>query len=157
MKARLLRAQRDDFQGLWKDMLLAHTERARREVQVSERRLARENGTEIKRRLRRALRLAQRALYGKAANALAQDPSIDPGLPGTLDQMQSLHPLPVQPVVPIPEGELPPKPRVVPGSVLAAVKHMDRDIATGPDRMGVRWFELIAHNEMRAFPDFLGL
>ena len=157
MKLRLLRAQREDFAGLWNDMLDANSERERREEKVSERRNARQNGIEQKRRLRRTLRLAQRALYGKAVKALAQDPTLDPATPGMTEKLQALHPLPVLPIAPIPEGELPPKPRIAAGSVLAAVKSMDRDTAAGPDKMGVRWLELIAHNELRAFPDFSGL
>ena len=65
MQKRLLRAQRDDFQGLWKYMIAAHEERERRETLVSERRQARENGTEEKRRMRRALRIGNKALFGR--------------------------------------------------------------------------------------------
>ena len=82
MQKRLLRAQRDDFQGLWKDMIAAHEERERRETLVSERRQARENGTEQKRRMRRALRLGQRALFGKDVKALAQAASSTRPRPG---------------------------------------------------------------------------
>lgn len=69
----------------------------------------------------------------------------------------ALHPEPAQNVVPIPEGELPPKLRIAAGSVREAIKQMDRDPATGPDRLGVRWFEIIANNERRIFPDVSGL
>lgn len=62
MKKRLLRAQRDFFQGLRRDMVIAHEERVHREALVSERRRTRHIWTEKNRRLHRFMRLTMNCL-----------------------------------------------------------------------------------------------
>lgn len=54
--------------------------------------------TERERRLRRAIRLAQKAQYDRAAFTLAQSPNSSPNFPGDTDKMQALHPEPPAPV-----------------------------------------------------------
>lgn len=51
MTAILIRAETGDFTGLWEGMLMAHGKRLEMEVAADDRRLAREAGTEIRRRV----------------------------------------------------------------------------------------------------------
>ena len=153
MFRRLEKAKNDDYAGLWEDMLHAYHARAELEDARDEARRARLADTEVQRRLRRALRLSMQARFGKAAKALASQPALDPTASGVFQKMQALHPVPDDPISVIPDSSLPPKPKISPAAVKAALRSMDNDSAAGPDRMGVRWLDLIASSHISVDPD----
>lgn len=74
----LLRDERDEYGDLWKEMLAAHEKRLEHEQSSTVIRAARDVGTEKRRRIKRAQILGEKALYVKAAKALAQSPIFYP-------------------------------------------------------------------------------
>ena len=140
MTQRLVRAERNEFGELWAEMIAAHDNRSQIEQSAASRRTSRSEGTERRRRIKRAQRLGEKALYGKAAKALAQSPTFDPAAPGMYAKMKALHPPPAacDQVAPIPPSDLSPNPHVTADTVRVALYAMDKDSATGPDRAGVR-------------------
>lgn len=122
MAARLVSADKRDFAGLWTDMLSAHHDRIELECVIEERRQSLLAGTEEHRQLRRALRIAMKERYGKAAKYVAFSPTIYPIADGVLETIERLHPEPGDPVPVISEAELPPKPTFSPLPVSAALR-----------------------------------
>ena len=104
MTQRLVRAERNEFGELWAKMIAAHDNRSQIEHSAASRRTSRSEGTERRRRIKRAQRLGGKALYGKAAKALAQSPTFDPAAPGMYAKMKALHSPPAagDQVAPIP-------------------------------------------------------
>lgn len=142
---RLARSEAGYYTGLCGDMMKAQESRVESEVAVNARGAERTASTEQGRRVRRATRLSSRALYGKAAKALDQCATLYPASPAVQTKLRAL-PTPVDPVSIIPEKDLPPKPKICPDRVHAAIKEINKESATGPDRAGVRWLLLVASN-----------
>ena len=85
-------SRRNEYGELWAEMLAAHDNRRQLEQSAASRRASRNEGTERRRRIKRARRLGEKALYGKAAEALAQSPTFDPAAPGMYAKMKAPHP-----------------------------------------------------------------
>lgn len=68
-----------------------------------------------------------------------------------------MHPVPADPVLVIPERDLPPRHITDPERVRIAITEMDKYSAPGLDRAGVRWLLLVAKNELQSSPYLSGL
>ena len=157
MTSRLVRAESGDLTGPWEEMIQAQITRNEKESLTDKRRAATDEGSEMKKRIRRAQLQSGRALYGRAAKTLAQKNTLDPTSQTVRSKLKALHPAPATPVQAIPSIDLPPKPCVDPERVRVAIHAMDKESAAGPDRAGVRWLLLVADNQLRACPEFSGL
>ena len=71
----LVRAERNEHGELWAEMIAAHDNQSQLEQSEASRRASRSEGTERRRRIKRAQRLGEKTLYGKASKALAQSPT----------------------------------------------------------------------------------
>lgn len=149
MSSRLIRAERRDFTGLWEDMLKSHNFHLVREAVVNMICTAREAGTEQKRRIRPARRLASKDHYAKAAQSPAHVATLDPASSDFQQNLRSLHLPQEAPVYAIPDLHLPLKPFTDPKGVRIALLAMNKDSSACPGRSGVRWLLLVAKNVLR--------
>ena len=75
-------------------MLVAQERRLELEKSAASGQTARDEGTDMRRRIKRAQSLGEKALYGKASKDLAQSATFDPAAPGMFARMKALHPTP---------------------------------------------------------------
>lgn len=153
----LVCAERDDNGDLWIEIIATNERSLKLEHLATARCSARDAGTERRRRNKRAQSLSQKAFYRKAANFLAQSPTLDPATPRILNRMKTPTPRFDDPVSIFPPRDLPKNPSVSSDSVRSSLSTMYFDFTTGRDRAGVRCLMLVAKSDFPLHRDFLGL
>lgn len=155
----LMRAERNVYGELCVKILSAHGRRLNIEQSDAARKVCRNEGAEMRRRIKRAQRLSEKALYGKETKFLAQSPTFDPAKPGMLDMIKAFQPLHAEkdPVSIIPPGDLPQNPHVSAEVFRPDIFAMDSDLETAPDRAGVCWLLIVSSTEQMFHPVLSGL
>lgn len=73
--------------------------------------------TEMERRRRQVVRYAQKAQYGRGAAAPVLSGVLSPSTLGVLEKLETLHPAPPSPFVPVPVVDMLPAPTVTEAQV----------------------------------------